>query len=82
MQVFAADPVFALMSADRYSHHRRLFGTLWIGFVLCFNVARVVKSMIKPVQQDCILKIRLARNAAVARTKDVSEEEMRIPEVR
>lgn len=30
-----------------------------------FNVARTVKSMIKAVRQDCILKIRLVRNAAV-----------------
>lgn len=30
-----------------------------------FNVARTVKSMIKAVRQDYILKIRLVRNAAV-----------------
>ncbi|SPX11763.1 methylisocitrate lyase [Escherichia coli] len=43
-----------------------------------FNVARTVKSMIKPVRQDCILKIRLVRNAAViVRIKRfVSKEEM------
>lgn len=40
-----------------------------------FNVARTVKSMIKAVRQDCILKIRLVRNAAViARTKRSSRK--------
>ncbi len=59
-----------MMCCRHSPYHRRLFAAAAGGCGYrfgssAFNVARTVKSMIKAGRQDCILKIRLVRNAAV-----------------